>query len=389
MVSPIVTQIQAGIQRQLLLQTRELAKRGRRVLVLQRDDPALRESPALREKWKHVTFVSTLRLPGGGHDGGRSAERVRGLIFILHGLLLLWKHRREYGILHAQQLYSPTILGALAKMLLGKKLVVKVTASGHMGELKEIARLPFKAIRHWAFRRIDHLICLSEQMREEVKVLGLPESIITVIPNSIDVPTEPASVPRPKTSPFHVLFTGRLSTEKSLETLLEAVAVLGRKGHAITVDLVGGPDSRRDAMPELQALAEAAPDEVRIRFHGYQVDTDPFYRSADVFVLPSLSEGMSNSLLEALAYGLPCVVSDIPPNRELVDPGVTGFVFPPGDSGALESQLELLIRDREAGGDRMAEMSAAARHRMTKSFSVDAVVDRIEELYLPSAPAAS
>jgi len=89
---------------------------------------------------------------------------------------------------------------------------------------------------------------------------------------------------------------------------------------------------------------------------------------------------MSNALLEAMAWGLPCVASDIPENREVL--AGAGLLFRPGSAPELARGLEELIRDREAGnGEVSTALGLRARERIRRSYTVEAVVDRLEAIY--------
>ncbi|MFW6200657.1 MAG: glycosyltransferase, partial [Gemmatimonadota bacterium] len=196
MMAPVVTQSTGGIQRQLLLQSRELARRGHRVFVVQRSDPTLETDPDRAERWRHVTILGTGRLAGSRAGPGGVLPRIRGLAFIGVGLFRLWQVRRRVQVLHAHQLHSPTLLGVLGKRLLLKPLVAKVTSSGKMGEGTEIRRLPFTSARIRALREVDRMLVLTPHMADEVRALGVPPKRIRIIPNSVEIPTEPAEPPQ-------------------------------------------------------------------------------------------------------------------------------------------------------------------------------------------------
>lgn len=389
MMAPIATQSTGGIQRQLLLQSRELARRGHRVFLVQRSDLTLESDPEQAERWRHVTVLGTGRLSGSRAGPGRILQRVRGLAFVGAGLLRLWQLRRRVQVLHAHQLHSPTLLGALGRRLLLKPLVTKVTSSGEMGEGSEVRRLPFTSVRLEALRTVDRILVLTPHMGVEVEGLGAPADRIRIVPNSVEIPDRPAVQPRPwdrngPDGPFRILFVGRLSTEKCLEDLLAAAEVLAAEGWPVEVELVGGPDPDRNAEPGLREMCDRSPGAgtdraPTVRFRGHRSDVARFYRAADAFVLPSSTEGLSNALLEAMAHGVPCVASDIPQNRFAL--GDAGLLFSMGSAEDLARTIRRLIRDRERGGDLIRRLSAAARKRAQKEFSLESVVDRLESVY--------
>ena len=169
-----------------------------------------------------------------------------------------------------------------------------------------------------------------------------------------------------------MIFTGRLHPQKNLPLLLEAWSTVaaGRPGSLILV----GPGSERNALVE-QAQALGIAD--RVQFTGAVENPAEYLRAADVFVLPSVAEGMSNSLLEAMATGLPCAVSGIGGNIDLVENGVTGRVVNRPEPDAW-SQTLIELLDDQAQAQRLG---AAARLRIDNEFALSVVVDRYVDLY--------
>ena len=106
-------------------------------------------------------------------------------------------------------------------------------------------------------------------------------------------------------------------------------------------------------------------------------DVAPWLRGIDIFVLPSKSEALSNSLMEAMACGCVAVASAVGGNPELVREGETGLLFPAGDAGALARCLLQLARDTEL----RRRMAAQARRRMETEFTLGAAAKRMEEIY--------
>jgi len=379
-LTPVATQGGGGIPRQVQIQSRALAATGHRALLVQRRDPRLHEDEGHQVPWRHLDVLETPDPFVGGTSGG-IVERARGAIFVVFALFRLIGARARFDIVHAQQLYSPTLIGALAKRLLGKPLVVRVTASGHMGEVGEIGRLPFRQLRQWAFGQVDRVVVLSETMKREVMQLGFSKSQVVVIPNAVALPPEPVQPPPCAGRTFRLLYVGRLSTEKSLETMLEAANLLAGRGIAVEVRLVGGPAVGRDSTAALQALAGGLREAVTVVFVGHVDDVATEYEGAHAFVLPSMSEGMSNSLLEAMAHGMVCLVSDIPENRAVLGEEGTGLLFRQGCAEALAELVSNLIEDQAAGGKRMEILRVRARERVETAFSPERVAGDIAAVY--------
>jgi glycosyltransferase involved in cell wall biosynthesis len=139
--------------------------------------------------------------------------------------------------------------------------------------------------------------------------------------------------------PPKLIFMGRLHPQKDVETLLRALVLASQSD---VQALILGDGYLRSS---LEQMAVELGVRQRVIFHGRVSDVSPFLQQADLFVLPSLAEGISNALLEAMACGLPCLVSDIAGNRAVIVDGENGFLFSPGSSKALAHLIDTLLSD--------------------------------------------
>jgi glycosyltransferase involved in cell wall biosynthesis len=169
-----------------------------------------------------------------------------------------------------------------------------------------------------------------------------------------------------------VLFTGRLHPQKNLPLLLEAWTEVARRTPANLILL--GPGDDRQALAEIAAGLGISD---RVQILDAVPDPADYLRAADVFVLPSVAEGMSNSLLEAMATGLPCVVSGIGGNTDLICDGRNGQLVQTATSEAWSRVLIELLEDPE----RAVALGTAARERIDHELSIRVVVDRYVDLY--------
>jgi glycosyltransferase involved in cell wall biosynthesis len=112
-------------------------------------------------------------------------------------------------------------------------------------------------------------------------------------------------------------------------------------------------------------------------FHGFKSDVAPLLARADVFILSSISEGIPLTLLEAMATGLPGIATDVGGNREVVVPGTTGYLVPPGTPEAIAEAVLALRADRAT----LERMGIASRARVESGFNLRAVVAEYEDLY--------
>lgn len=236
----------------------------------------------------------------------------------------------------------------------------------------------------WLDRRLigrtDALLANSESVASFYADQGVPRSLITVIPNAVVPPPQPAisraqlladlQLP-PETKLVGVI--GRLAKQKRVDDLLWGMQVL-RQADATARMLIIGDG------PERAALEQHARDvEVSefVKFLGHRDDAASLVHHLNVFWLGSSFEGMSNSLMEAMAAGTPVIASDIPPNRELITHGQHGSLANVGDGVAFAQYSVKLFTDSEL----RTRLTTEARERMATEFSVDRMIDRHIAVY--------
>jgi len=237
--------------------------------------------------------------------------------------------------------------------------------------------------QHWLDRRLaprtTALVANSQAVADFYRERGFPAGRISVIANGIELPRQipdrdhirreleiPAEVPV-------VLFTGRLARQKRITDLLWAFELL-RAVRGNVLFLIAGEGPER---PRLQQFAAQLGLENHVRFLGRRTDIPQLLAASDLFWLASDYEGMSNSVMEAMAAGLPVIASDIPPNRELVVPHETGFLVPVGDRAGFAQFAERILFDR----DLSATLGLAGRERMATEFRVETIVREHQGLY--------
>jgi L-malate glycosyltransferase len=169
-----------------------------------------------------------------------------------------------------------------------------------------------------------------------------------------------------------VMFSGRLHPQKNLPLLLSAWTEIAGRTAANLILIGPGPDRR-----PLIELAGSLGIADRVQFVGAVANPADYLRAADVFVLPSVAEGMSNSLLEAMATALPCVVSGIGGNTDLVADGQTGRLVSTANAEAWSRTLLEVLEDPAE----MRRYGEAAHRRIDEQFALNIVVDRYLELY--------
>jgi len=254
-----------------------------------------------------------------------------------------WLHAcglaRRCQILHAH--WIPSGLVALASSPLGRKPVIVSVWGSDLA----VARLPLLGRLTMALlRRARTVIAISEAMRAELLALGLPEHKVRVIPTAVSSLARPRGdrdqtrreLGLPVDRPL-VLYLGRLSTVKGPAHFVDAARLVSKERPDSAYVVVGDGHLRRELEEAVRATGMA--DRFVFAGHVRHEEVGRWLSAADLFVLPSLSEGVPHALLEALAFGLPVVASAVGGVPEIVRDGVNGYLVPPGDSPALARRI--------------------------------------------------
>jgi len=286
-------------------------------------------------------------------------------------------------VLHCHSLWSPAVAGALARRLTGAPLVAKPMRGG---EATKIAGTPFGRTRlAWLTRAVDRFVVISREIDDELAGFGAPEARRVFIPNGVDLsrfePADPAEKARlrarldlPADAPV-VVFAGRLTAQKRLPLLLDAWADV-RAAAPNALLLVAGADrsAGADDPGRIDPARLSAPG---VRALGHVEDMPALLRAADVFALPSASEGLSNALLEACACGLAVVASRVGGATDFIETGRNGMLVDVDDRAGLCDALTALCRDR----DLRVRLGAAARETVARTYDVRATATSLLALY--------
>lgn len=209
-----------------------------------------------------------------------------------------------------------------------------------------IARLLEKITKH----RVKQYLANSEAVKDfYVKKIVVQPEKITVIPNGIDTEYFDSILPDPNLraslgitpDDFIIICVANFHSNKGHRYLLEAFELLFSKFRHTKLLLVGDGSERKNLERQINAYQAKH----SILFLGHRTDVPQLLKISDCFVLPTLFEGMSNALIEAMAAGLPVITTDIPENRELVSHKESGVLVPPRNSEKIADALRLLISD--------------------------------------------
>ena len=285
-----------------------------------------------------------------------------------------WCRRERIAVVQTCDLYA-NIFGLPGAALAG--VPVRVGSRRELNPDKTPAQV---RVQQYAYRCATKVVANSSAARSVLEREGLASGSIAVIPNGVDatlVRPSPGS-PRPLRT---VITVANLRPEKSHETLVAAAALLVKDYPDLRFEIVGaGP--RRE---ELDALVRARDLQHRVSFLGHREDVPALLARADAFVLPSRSEALPNSAIEAMAAGLPVVASAVGGLLDLVEDGRTGILVPPGNADALAAALRRLAADPLLA----ARLGAAAADAVRQRYSFDRMVAAFEDLYTAGLAARS
>jgi glycosyltransferase involved in cell wall biosynthesis len=371
MMSPQFRPIVGGYERAAERLSSELVRHGHEVTVIaerrngswpareQRDGVMVQRLWCLyRPHLHHITSLAAFAL----------------FLFTLGWRFHVW-HIHQYGV-HA-------VLAVMLGKLLHRPVVLTLTSSKDQGIHQASVNMTLASLACAWLRKVDAVAALSQEMRDEAQAFGIQADRVYVMGNGVDT-----QIFHPRSNDERinlrrqlkveangmVVFVGRLAKEKNPDGLLHAWQMaLPHLFEGWKLVLVGdGP---------MRGELEAFVDERRLRdtvlFTGLQANVESWLGAADVYVLASHREGLSNAMLEAMAIGLPVVSTRVSGVRETVEEAGAGLVV---DVGQKEQLADALIR---LANDSLlrSQMGRAGRAVILKSYSLNHVAVLHEQLY--------
>jgi glycosyltransferase involved in cell wall biosynthesis len=295
--------------------------------------------------------------------------------------LVRFLKRSGTHILHCH-LFHANLLGIPAGRLAGTRVILSTV---HVAEKRFLPWrfLLYRAVSPWT----ERIICVSEGVRESfLRRTGIRRDRVTLIRNGIDVNrfTHPnrggrTGVDRIRKGlglpPDAVLVgtVGRLDPQKGHPYLIRAVPAVLRHFPETYFLLVG----RGDREPPLRRLAGSLGVENRVLFTGFRNDIPDLLHALDIFLLPSLYEGLPLALIEAGAASLPVVATSVAGVSELMRDGDTGILVRPGDPGEIAGALVRMLGNRELA----RKMGERLRERIVRDFPIESTIRQTDALY--------
>ena len=369
LTSQFLPEVFGGAEQQCLRLSKALIRQGVQVDILSsRTDPATPE----RELMEGVA-VTRFYTPAPPQLGGRHLRAT-----------LTWgrkvgdwaRAQGDLDVIHCHQAKLNAWIGARIARHLNIPMIVKPGSAGRNLDFLSLERKRFfygTLAARQVVRDAATVVAISEEMLRDCRAYGIPEQKLVHIPNGAVLPGSLTSrnqarekLGLPKSGRL-LLFVGRLEEQKNVATLIRAHRDLSADTHLVVLG-----DGARSAV-----LKDLADD--RVIFAGRVNDVQPYLAAADLFVLPAHAEGMSNALLEAMAAGLPSVVSAVSGNTDLIEDGKTGWLYgPPTDQAALTKALCAALA---LPPDELRAVGQAAATHIAKTYSIDQIAAQYVALY--------
>jgi glycosyltransferase involved in cell wall biosynthesis len=313
----------------------------------------------------------------------RCSGRLKDYGFALGVAWTLFTKRRNYQLVYFLMQGVHLAVGLPVARWLGKPVVMKISGSGIATLMRAswLGRLELCWLGKWARR----VMILNPGIAAEAVAAGLDFQRLLWMPNPTDTdefaPCAPAArrdlrqrLKIPARAGV-VIYTGRLAPEKELSSLLGAFAAVAQRMPNALLVLIGDGPCRRELETRATQLGLAG----RVHFEGRQPVSAVrhWLQAGDLFALVSSNEGFPCSLSEAMAAGLPSVVTDTPGSAQLIESGVHGLVVPVGEEPRIAEAILALLSDPKA----RARMAQAARLRIVENYSTAKVVDLYERMF--------
>lgn len=371
----------------IVKEMRALAARGERIFFLAQHTQEHETSDG-------VSYLARDQVLGAA----RARRKFENLIFVLRHLRFFWRFllldpmrtfavvgveravkriisEQRIDVIHTHFFYPAGECAIIA----GETMKIPIVATLRGAELYERQDLQYGSLSSrfvsWMLRkslpRVMRITAPNRTLAARLETsFGVSRERIEYLPNGVELDIEvPDREPDPGS--FRMIAIGRLIHRKNYQRLIEAMATLDQRSFSLTI-IGQGPveEGLRALARELRVVS------VEFRAEVAKADLYVEIARSHVLVHPSLIEGMPNVVLESLLVGRPCLVSDIPPHREIIEEDRTGYFFHPEDVCAIAGVLKKAASRRQALG----EMKTACQARAA-AFSLDRKIERYTSIY--------
>lgn len=287
----------------------------------------------------------------------------------------LVKRRHTFDVLHAHMAYGHAVVAAVVARSFGKKCIIKIACLGEYGDLYNFSQC---ARFNWGLEilhQADAFIAISRDVEADLLRWGFPPQRIHRIPNGVDTDYFKPQHSCPTRQSVRFILMGRRHPQKGIDLALQAARLLREQGLSeqfhISFYGVDYPEYDYERMAQQLGVID------NVAFFPFQEKVLDIYQGAHCLILPSRGEGLSNSLLEAMATELPVIATQVSGTVDVVTAGEDGLLIPPESSEALAKAMATVIQQPNLA----LRLGQHARQKMLRAFSLDSVARQYAELY--------
>ena len=239
----------------------------------------------------------------------------------------------------------------------------------------------YEAIDRWCLKKFDKVICVSKVIYNALSLSGFSDNKLTYLHNavSLEQADSPCNVKQLKEEmgwtedDTIILSVGRLSPEKGLRVLLSAFQKKYSDSEHVKLVIVGDGPLRS----ELEEFSKELDIAKRVVFTGHRDNVQDYYKMANLFVMPSFTEGFPMALLEAMQAGLPVVATKVGGIPDIIESGVNGLMIEPDNIKCLGDAMQKILSDAEL----TTNLSLNAKHTIQNNYSAEPWAKQIESIY--------
>lgn len=316
--------------------------------------------------------------------------------FAIYVFFWLLSNRNKIEVIHCVKAGPEAALAIIASKILKKPVIVKVAQD----ELRNLnmTSIGFKkmlrAMRYKTVAKADAFIAISNEIKNDIIRLNVHENLIHFIPNGVDETRFKLIESQAQKSKLRhklklqkdakiVLFAGSIHPRKGIHDLLEAIKGIKVEKRSYVQFIFCGPDY--GYADRIESGKTDLPSNIMIQYVGRVENLQEYMQAADIFILPSYSEGLPNVLLEAAMSGLCLLGSNIGGISDIINHGVNGFLFPVGDIESIRKTLFNVINDNES----RQKMACQAKNIAMEKYTLQSIAISYIDLYFKLAKGAN
>lgn len=312
---------------------------------------------------------------------------VRLSVYIYQASLFFFliSQRKNYDVIHVHQVLYPAFISTLCARILKKPVIAKVGSSGFNSDINQMKNFPEGKMQlRYILKNINRIICTSSIMVDEFIKEGMDSNKIILIRNGVNI----VDFNRIYETCETLVTMGRFIKSKNLDVLITAFSkMVNDTDRELKLILIGdGPEK-----DNIKSLIKKLRRGKSIILTGMVDNPEKFLKESDLFVFPSLIEGLSNSLIEAMSLKLPCIVSNIPGNIEVLRGNDSDYVikegefkvskcgifFNPSDIEGLVNAVKYVMNNPGV----RKKLGESAYRKILTEYNIEKIADRYLKLY--------